>query len=183
MRNFLLVILITLTAGCASSIIKMTDKYENGAYIKVPTHVRALEVNGRVVKTSLITDAITLEVPAGRTEFVYQFVNIFDTQHGDDHEEVKSSKMTVIFNAKEFNNYELVCQNPDSYEDAQKVVKNIKSHLLHFESGVKTQPVKGQIEERFHGIKIMEPYEELKHWWNKATQQEKNNFLKWTKDQ
>ena len=68
-------------------------------------------------------------------------------------------------------------------EEAQKFIKNIKSHLLHIESGLKTEPVKGQIEERFQGIKIMEPYEELKHWWKKATQKEKDNFLKWTKDQ
>ena len=183
MRNFLLILIMILISACASPIVKMTDKYENGAYIKVPTHVRALEVNGRVVKTSLITDAITLEVPAGRTEFVYKYVNIFDTHHGDDHEEVKSGKMTVIFNAKDFNNYEVICQNPDSFEEAEKIVPNIKSHLLHIESGMKTEPVKGHIEERFHGIKIIEPYDELKHWWKKATQKEKDNFLNWINDQ
>lgn len=183
MYRFLLLLLLFLSAGCSSKVVKMTDKYEKGALIKVPSHVKALEVNGRVVKSSMLSDELTLEVPVGRTEFVYKFLNIYDTQHGDDHEEISSSKMTIIFNAQEGNNYELVCQNPDSFEDAQKIIGNIKSHLLHLESGLKTEAIRGEIQERFHGIKIMEPYNELKHWWKKATQEEKENFLKWVNDQ
>ena len=173
MHRLLLILLLILGAGCTTQTVKLTDKYERGATLIIPTHVKALEVNGRVVNSSMLSDGLTLEIPAGRTEFVYKFVNIFDSQYSDDHEEVSSSKMTVVFNAKEGNNYKLICQNPDSLEEAQKIIGNIKSYLIHIESGLKTQSVKGEIEERFHGIRVMEPYSELKHWWKKRLKRKK----------
>ena len=183
MRFLFLPLLLVLFTGCSTTTVKMTDKYERGAFLKVPYHVKAIEVNGRLVRSSLISKDLLIEIPEGRTEFVYKFHNIYDFNHGDDHMEITSDKMTAVFVAKEGNHYEIVCPNPDSLKDAKALMPNIKSHLLHIESGQITKAVKGQIEERFHGIKIMEPYDELKHWWKKATEEEKENFLKWTKDQ
>lgn len=162
----------------------MTDKYEDKAFVEVPSHVEAIEVNGRVVRSGLsMGGAATIEIPVGRTELVFRFYRIYETQHGDDYEKVFSDKMTAVFLAEKNNHYQSVTANPDNRDDAKKSLKSMKGYVLHKESGTKIDAIQGVIEERYHGIRIMKPYEEMKHWWKKATQKEKDDFLKWTKSQ
>ncbi|MCM8531083.1 MAG: DUF2057 domain-containing protein, partial [Lentisphaeraceae bacterium] len=165
MKLAILISLLLFVTSCSTSVVKMTDQYERGAFVEVPYHVKAVEVNGRLIKSSLIYESFIVEIPVGRTEFVYRYHNIFDKNHDDDHEEVESDKMTAVFIAEEAQHYKIVCPNPDKLEDAKKLMPDIKSHLLHVETGNVTEAVRGQIDERFHGLKIMEPYKELKHWW------------------
>ncbi|MCM8525979.1 MAG: DUF2057 family protein [Lentisphaeraceae bacterium] len=171
-------------ASCQSGNIKMTDKYEDKAFVEVPSHIEALKVNGRTVPGSmLLGSGKTIEIPVGRTELVYRFYRMYDTQHGDDYEKVFSDKMTAVFVSEKNNHYQLNSLNPDSPDAARAALKKMKGYVLHKESGTKIDAIQGVIDDRFHGIKIMKPYDELKHWWKKSTQKEKDDFLKWIKDQ
>jgi uncharacterized protein YccT (UPF0319 family) len=183
MRFLFTILIVVFFSGCSATVVTMTDKYEKGAFLKVPYHVKAIEVNGRLIKSSLISHELIIEIPEGRTEFVYKFHNIYDIHHGDDHIEVESDRMTVVFVAKQGDYYELNCPNPSSVEDAKALMPEIKSHLLHVESGAITNAIRGQIEERYHGIEIKKPYEELMHWWKKATEGERGKFKDWIKVQ
>ncbi|MCM8540827.1 MAG: hypothetical protein NE328_11185, partial [Lentisphaeraceae bacterium] len=98
-------------------------------------------------------------------------------------EKVHSDKMTAVFVSEKNNRYHLKSLNPDSLEGAKKSMKSMKGYVLHEESGTKIDAINGIIDDRFHGIKIMKPYDELKHWWKKSTRKEKDDFMKWIKDQ
>ncbi len=183
MRLVLLLVLV-LFCGCQSSHVRLTDKYEDKAFLHVPTHVEVIKVNGRMVGGGVsLTGKLTYEIPVGRTEVVFQFFKIYSTRHNDDHEKVLSEKNTVIFVADKSNHYELSMPEPYSYDEALKLRNEMKGSVLHRESGTRMEAVLGVVEERFHGIKIMKPYEELKHWWKKSTQKEKDDFLKWIQEQ
>lgn len=183
MKHLILLFLV-MFCSCQTGAIKMTDKYEDKAFVSVPSHVEAIEVNGRRVNGALSTGGSTdIEIPLGRTELVFRFYRIYETQHGDDHEKVYSDKQTAVFVAEKNNHYEVKMPNPYKMEEALQLVKKMKGHVLHKESGTQIDAIPGVIEERFHGIRIMKPYEELKHWWKKSTQKEKDDFMKWIKDQ
>ena len=72
--------------------------------------------------------------------------------------------------------------NPSSFDEAKKMLPEIKGELLHRESGQKINAIVGVIEERFHGIQTKYPYQELKYWWKKSTDKEKADFLKWIEE-
>ena len=183
MKSLFLLCLLFLVS-CQSNNIKLTDKYEDKAFVKVPFHIEAIEVNGRKIRSGLAVGASgTIEIPVGRTELVFRFFKIYDTQHDDDYEKIFSDKMTAVFVAEKNNHYLVNCPDPDKIEEARKSIKKMKGYVLHQESGTKIDAIQGVIEERYHGIRIMKPYEELKHWWKKSTQKEKDDFLKWIKDQ
>ncbi len=182
--KFLCSLILVFLCGCQSGNVSLTDKYEDKAYLHVPNHVEVIKVNGRMVSSGMsLTGKLTFEIPVGRTEVVFQFFKIYSTRHNDDHEKVLSDKNTVIFIAEKSNHYELSMPEPYSYDEAMKMRNQMKGSLLHRESGTKIEAVLGVVEERFHGIKIMKPYDELKHWWKKATQKEKDDFLKWIQEQ
>jgi len=182
--KYLFLAFALLLASCQTGNIKMTDKYEDKAFVHVPSHVEALEVNGRRVRGTLsLGSRTTIEIPVGRTELVFRFYKIYETQHGDDHEKIFSDKMTAVFVADKNNHYHVNCPDPDDFEEVKKSLQKMKGYVLHKESGTKIESIQGVIEERYHGIRIMKPYEELKYWWKKSTQKEKDDFLKWIKDQ
>ena len=175
---------VLILSSCQTGNIKMTDKYEDKAFIIVPRHIDAIEVNGRKVRGALsLAGGATIEIPVGRTEFVFRFYKMYELQHGDDHEKVFSDKMTAVFVAEKNNHYNVNCPDPDNLGEAKASIKEMKGYVLHQESGTRIDAIQGVIEERYHGIRIMRPYEELKHWWKKSTQKEKDDFLKWIKDQ
>lgn len=182
--RYLVLGMALLFCSCQSGNIKMTDKYEDKAFVEVPSHIEALKINGRSIPGGMSFGSSKLiEIPIGRTEIVYRFYKIYDTQHGDDYEKVHSDKMTAVFVSEKNNHYHLKSLNPDSLEGAKKSMKSMKGYVLHEESGTKIDAINGIIDDRFHGIKIMKPYDELKHWWKKSTQKEKDDFMKWIKDQ
>ncbi|MCM8535344.1 MAG: DUF2057 domain-containing protein [Lentisphaeraceae bacterium] len=183
MRLVLVSLLFLVVTSCGTSVVKMTDKFEGKAYIEVPYQVNAIEVNGRLVKSSLVHDAFTIEIPVGRTEFVFRYHNIFFDNTDNDHEGVQSDKMTAVFVAEEGQHYSVICPNPLMLDEAKALMPNLTSHLLHKETGEVIKAVNGHIPERFHGVKSAMPYEELKHWWVKSTNEEKNSFLKWSEAQ
>lgn len=182
--KFLALILMLIFCSCQSGHIKMIDKYEDKAFVEVPSHVEAIEVNGRTVRAGFSAGSkVIIEIPVGRTELVFRFFRIYETQHGDDHEKISSDKMTAVFVAEKNNHYKPQMPNPDNIDDAKRSLKRMNGYVIHAESGTKIEAIQGVIEERYHGIRIMKPYDELKHWWKKSTQKEKDNFMKWVKDQ
>lgn len=182
--KYVVLALALLFCSCQSGNIKMIDKYEDKAFVDVPSHVEAIEVNGRVVRAGFSSgSSITIEIPVGRTELVFRFYKIYETQHGDDHEKIYSDKMTAVFLAEKNNHYQPITPEPDSIDAAKESLKSMKGYVIHKESGTKIDAIQGVLEERYHGIRIMKPYEEMKHWWKKSTQKEKDDFLKWTKSQ
>jgi len=180
--KYLILLFAYMFCACQTGAIKMTDKYEDKAFVSVPSHIEAIEVNGRRVGVG-IGGGASIEIPVGRTELVFRFYRIYDTQHGDDHEKIYSDKVTAVFITEKNNHYELKMPNPDNVDVAKSSIKKMKGHVLHKESGEQIDAIPGVIEERFHGIRVMKPYEELKHWWKKSTQKEKEDFMKWIKDQ
>lgn len=182
--KYVMALLLLALCSCQTGNIKMTDKYEDKAFVSIPSHVEAVEVNGRMVRSGVsLGGTSTIEIPVGRTELVFRFYKIYETQHGDDHEKVFSDKQTAVFVADKNNHYEVNMPSPYKMEEAQKMAKSMKGFVLHKETGNRIEAIPGVIEERYHGIRIMRPYEELKHWWKKSTQKEKDDFLKWIKDQ
>ena len=90
--------------------------------------------------------------------------------------------MTAVFIADKNNNYEIVVPDPLSLDEAEKLMGKMEGYLIHKESGSKIKAIRGIIEERYHGIQIKKPYQELKYWWKKATDKEKADFQKWIKE-
>jgi uncharacterized protein YccT (UPF0319 family) len=183
MKLFLLTVTIGVLSSCGTGVVKMTDRFEDHAIVTVPSHIEALEVGGRRVKTGFsFGDETILEIPLGRTELVFRFYRIYDINE-DDHEKLISDKMTAVFIADKNNHYEIHMQNPESFSKAKQVLGKIKGYVLHKESGARINATPGVIEERYHGIQIKKPYEELKYWWQKATPKEKLNFKSWIEAQ
>ena len=183
MKNFLLILTLTLLGSCGSGTITLTDRFEDHATILVPSHVECIEVSGKLIKSGInFASNMKIEIPVGRTEVVFRFYSIYDVNE-DDHVKVRSEKMTAVFVAEKNNTYEIIMPDPLTLDDAQAIIGEMKGHLLHKDSGTKFSAIRGVIEERYHGIQIKEPYQELKYWWKKATDKEKENFKKWLKEQ
>ena len=176
MKKYLLTALLLLLASCGSSTITLTDRFEDHATVIVPSHVECMEVSGKRIDTGFSLGSRTvIEIPVGRTEVVFRFYRIYDINE-DDHHKVRSEKMTAVFVAEKNNNYEIMMPEPLSLEEAEDNIGEMKGYLVHKESGSKISAIRGIIEERYHGIQLKEPYQELKYWWKKATDSEKDNF-------
>ena len=183
MKNLLILLSALLMASCSTSTVKLIDKYEKGAFVEIPEYIEALEINGRRIKKSYFSDKTKLEIPVGRSELVVRYAQIFDTHHGDSHERVESEKMTLVFVAAEGETYKVSSKNPDDLKKALKLLPNLKIEMNHEESGTKTIAVRGEVKtENELGAVVKKPYNELKYWWVRATAQEKENFLKWSKE-
>ena len=180
--RILLFTLMLVLCSCQSSHVKLTDRYEKGAFVEVPEHIDVLKINGRRIRGSIFGGVKKIEIPEGRTEMSVRFTQMYDTYQGDSHEEVISDKMTFVFVAQIGNHYIVKCPNPETLKEAKKLMSSIKASLLERETGDKTEAVIGYIEERRLEVIAKKPYAELKHWWNKATRTERENFLKWIKD-
>ena len=180
--KFSLLFLLLVLVSCQTAQLKLTDPYEKGAFVEVPSYIEPIEINGRLIRKPFMAESLIMEIPPGRSELVVRFKEIYDTHDGDSHEKIVSDKMTFVFVAKEADHYVVQCPYPESIEEAQKMMSTISAQLLHRESGDKTNAVVGYIEERSVGFETKKPYQELKYWWKKATAKEKENFLKWSKN-
>jgi uncharacterized protein YccT (UPF0319 family) len=181
MKFFLLIILIALTS-CQTGTIKLQDRFEDHATVTVPDHVEAIEIGGRLIRSSLSFGDQVIEIPLGRTEIVFRFYKIYDVNE-DDFEKMISEKMTVVFVPVKNNHYELKMPEPKSVSGAEAFFEKLKGSLLHIESGEVYKAIPGIIEERYHGIQLKRPYDEMKYWWKKSTSKEKSDFRKWLSEQ
>lgn len=188
----LLAFAITLNACSINKVIPLhskTTEIANTALLIAPIEIDLIYHNGQKVDLlPVYQKKVKYRLPAGEHWLGFQYQDI----HYDDDENqeiITSKKVFIHYNAIAGYTYQITFDAPKNYNEAKLLENNLQLKLsLNNTTIAKStydQPIatlmvpNASLKTTPRAIKSSSAVEHLKHWWTKASTEERQTFIQW----
>lgn len=156
------------------------------ATLVLPVEFNLLTLDGREVSSftqGFRNKNLTIQLPAGPHTVVIQYEDVWEVDD-ENHERITSGKLIIEANLKAKETYHLSFSPLKNLEQAQGFSANPKLSLNNGQQFFYASHIKKDNPLEFNtksaqGETELPRLEQLKYWWQQASQYEKKQFIKW----
>ena len=156
------------------------------AKLVLPVEFNLLSLDGREVSSftqGFRNKNLNIQLPAGPHTLVIQYEDVWEVDD-ENHERITSGKLIIEANMEPQKTYELSYSSLTTLEEAHAFSINPKVSLKNGQQSFAASHIKKDNPLEFNtknaqGEAELPRLEQLKYWWQQASQHEKKLFIKW----
>ncbi len=191
LKNISLSLIFSLLMACSTQ--QAVRLYEGPALgenlettLVLPVEFNLLSLDGREVSSftqGFRNKNLNIQLPAGPHTLVIQYEDVWEVDD-ENHERITSGKLIIEANMEAKETYHLNSPSLRTLEEAQAFSTNPKLSLNNGQHSFYASHIKKDNPLEFNtksaqGETELPRLEQLKYWWQQASQHEKKQFIKW----